>query len=182
MACRRWANVGPTVKKPLAQRRQPTSDRRMCRRWANVGPTAECYLGTIPKWSKAKQDKSHIDTVPIPDLGRALVCPVAALQTLLHMSVKSRDSPFFQIHPGVPLTDSYARKHLKAISNFLKFRKNIFHDFRCGSATWAFRHGDPVEHIQLQGTWTSQCVWRYIQLPPSSSPLVSDAFRSFLHY
>ena len=45
MACRRWANVGPTVKKPLAQRRQPTSDRRMCRRWANVGPTAECYLG-----------------------------------------------------------------------------------------------------------------------------------------
>ena len=45
VACRRWANVGPTVKKLLAQRRQPTSDRRMCRRWANVGPTVECYLG-----------------------------------------------------------------------------------------------------------------------------------------
>ena len=46
VACRRWVNVGPTVKKPLAQRRQPMSDRRMCRRWANVGPTVECYLGT----------------------------------------------------------------------------------------------------------------------------------------
>ena len=36
VACRRWANVGPPVKKPLGQRRQPSSGRRMCRRWPNV--------------------------------------------------------------------------------------------------------------------------------------------------
>ena len=57
--CRRWANgrflfkmaasnnrgFGETVKKPLAQHRQPMSDRQMCWFWANIGLTAECYLG-----------------------------------------------------------------------------------------------------------------------------------------
>ena len=47
VVCRRWANVGPPVKKPLGQRRQPTSGRRMCRSWPDVGPTSECYLGSI---------------------------------------------------------------------------------------------------------------------------------------
>ena len=137
----------------------------------------------ILKWSKTRKDRHLIDTIPIPELGRALVCPVAVLQALLQVSAQSRNSPLFQIHPGVPLTDSCARNHLKAICNFLKFPKNItFHDFRHGGATWAFRHRVPVEHIQVQGTWTSQCVWRYTQLPPSSSSQVSDAFRSFLHY
>ena len=45
VARRRWANVGPPVKKSLGQRRQPSSGRRMCWRWPDVGPTSACYLG-----------------------------------------------------------------------------------------------------------------------------------------
>ena len=49
VACRRWANVGPPVKKPLGRRRQPSSGRRMCRRWPDVGPMSACYLGRAHK-------------------------------------------------------------------------------------------------------------------------------------
>ena len=53
-----------------------------------------------------------------------------------------------------PLTDSVARKHLKQVSIMLNTPKILtFHDFRRAGATWAFRHGVPVQEIQAQGTW-----------------------------
>ena len=50
VACPRWANVGPPVKKPLGQRRQPSSGRRMCRRWPNVSMLSgyQHIVGTSP--------------------------------------------------------------------------------------------------------------------------------------
>ena len=48
VACRRWANVRPPVKKPLGQRRQPSSGRQMCRRWPNVSMLSEnTHLGPV---------------------------------------------------------------------------------------------------------------------------------------
>ena len=92
--------------------------------------------------------------------------------------------PSFQIpcRQGLqPLTDSVARKHLKGVSNLLGLPRSFtFHDFRQGVASWAFVRGVPVQETQIQGTWSSNCVWRYISPPPSYSSQVSQTFRSHL--
>ena len=79
------------------------------------------------------------------------------------------------------LTDSVARKHLKDVSRALQLARGLtFHDFRCGGATWAFNHGASIQDIQQQGTWSSQCVWRYIRSPPLATSAVSRLFSSHL--
>ena len=67
----------------------------------------------------------------------------------------------------VPLTDSVARKHLKLVSQLLYLPSPLtFHLFRKSSATWAFQHGVSLQHIMLHGTWTSDCIWRYVSTLP----------------
>ena len=103
---------------------------------------------------------------------------------MLDDTSKDQDLPLFQVpflNGIVPLTDSVARKHLKDVSRCLGFQKTFtFHDFRRGGATWAFRHGVPVQDIQAQGTWSSSCVWRYIQVPSSASSPVASSFHTHL--
>ena len=141
------------------------------------------------KWSKTLQDRVKITTVDIPYFGASALCPIAALQQMMGTYPSHSDSALFQIPQGktlVPLTDSAARKHLKQVSSLLGLhRSHTFHDFRKGGgggggASWAFQHGVPIQDIQAQGTWTSNCVWRYIALPSSQSQ-VSEAFTSRLY-
>ena len=136
------------------------------------------------KWSKTFQDRVKTTTLDIPSLGASALCPVRALREMLDRIPSNQDSAFFQIPHGhiyKPLTDSAARKHLKSVSTLLALPKSLtFHDFRRGGVSWAFSHGVPVQEIQAPGTWTSDCVWRYISLPASRSSQVSNAFRSHL--
>ena len=82
----------------------------------------------------------------------------------------------------LPLIDAMARKHLKKVSKLLQFPRHFtFYDFRRGGATWAFWNGVSIQDILAQGTWSSDVVWRYIQLPPSATPAVSSAFTSQLY-
>ena len=94
------------------------------------------------------------------------------------------DQPLFQIQVAgrcKVLTDSVARKHLKRVSSILNLPRSLtFHDFRRGGATWAFLNGVPIQQIQAQGTWSSSCVWRYINLPPSAISQVSRTFQAHL--
>ena len=81
----------------------------------------------------------------------------------------------------MPLTDSRGRKHLMGISAALGLQKSLtFHDFGRAGASWAFHHGVSLQNIQAQGTWSLQCVWRYINLPLSGSSRVAAAFRAHL--
>ena len=67
----------------------------------------------------------------------------------------------------VPLTDSAARKHLKKVSTVLQLPTPLtFHLFRRSGTTWAFQHGVPMQDIMSHGTWTSDCVWRYVSTLP----------------
>ena len=79
------------------------------------------------------------------------------------------DSSLFQVphgHTYKPLTDSAARKHLKSVSTLLALRRYLtFHNFHRAGASWPYARGVPIQVIQAQGTWTSDCVWRYISLP-----------------
>ena len=103
---------------------------------------------------------------------------------MLNSKNANKDASLFQIwHHSVvvPLTDSYARKHLKKVSKSLELSKSMtFHAFRRGGATWAFRHGVPIQDIQAQGTWSSSCVWRYINTSPALSSTVSSTFQVHL--
>ena len=139
----------------------------------------------VVKWSKTLQDRIKTTTVDIPYLGASALCPIAALQQMMATYPSHSDSALFQIPQGktlVPLTDSAARKHLKQVSSLLGLHRSLtFHDFHTGGgASWAFQHGVPIQDIQAQGTWTSNCVWRYIALPSSQSQ-VSAAFTSHLY-
>ena len=122
------------------------------------------------KWSKTFQDRVKTTTIDIPSLGASQLCPVTALSHMLATYPSDQDSPLFQLHHGQvvrPLTDSAARKHLKYVSSPLGLPRSLtFHDFHRGGASWAFKHVVPVQDIQAQGTWSSNCVWRYITLPP----------------
>ena len=135
----------------------------------------------IIKWLKTLQDRRNVATVTIPALGTSMLCPVKALRDMYASFPAAKDDPLFLYNKSsllLPLTDSMARKHLKLVSQLLDYPKHFtFHDFRRGEATWAFRNGVSIQDIQAQGTWSSQSVWRYIQLPPSAT---SSSFRSHL--
>ena len=94
-----------------------------------------------------------------------LSSPVAALQRMLAGSLFNKEDSLFQdkFQRGSPLIDSVARKYLKTVSLLLDLPKMLtFHDFRRGGVTWAFRGGVPIQEIQAQGIWCSDCLWRYI--------------------
>ena len=122
----------------------------------------------VVKWSKTLQDRAKVATISISALGQSKLCPWRALKDMFNHIALDQDFPLFQVpsRDGViPLTDSVARKHLKDVSRLLGFPKTFtFYDFRRGGATWAFRHGVPLQDIQAQGTWSSSCVWRYISI------------------
>ena len=123
-------------------------------------------------------------TITIPYLSNSLLCPITALKAMLAARNPQTDEPLFQVqsttHHKV-LTDSVARKHLKHISSILQLPRSLtFHDFRRGGATWAFLRGVPIQQIQAQGTWSSACVWRYINLPSTATSAVSTTFQAHL--
>ena len=138
----------------------------------------------VVKWTKTLQDRCKVASVSLPNLGASPLCPIADLKDLGTFNPVDNDKPLFEIlslFASVPLTDSYARKHLKKVSTLLQLPKPItFHDFRRGGASWAFRHGVPIQDIQAQGTWSSSCVWRYINISPALTSTVSSTFQAHL--
>ena len=64
-----------------------------------------------------------------------------------------------------PLTDSRVRKALKSINITLGLNPHFFsfHSFRRSGATFAYNAHVPIQQIKRHGTWSSECVWRYIQ-------------------
>ena len=103
---------------------------------------------------------------------------------MFHLYPADPESPLFQIPSAdalLSLTDSMARKHLKQVSTALSLLKPLtFHDFRRAGASWAFHDGVPIQDIQAQGMWTSQCVWRYVHLPNTGAFSVAVSFRAHL--
>ena len=139
----------------------------------------------LVKWSKTIQNRHDFHTVPIPVLGKSLLCPYTALKQLLEQLPGTSNQPLFSIsrsHGSVPLTDSVARHHLHTVSQKLHLVPPVkFHDFRRSGATWAFHNGVPLHNIMHHGTWKSDSVWKYIKSVPTLSSPVSSTFQRFLH-
>ena len=136
------------------------------------------------KWSKTLQDRREVRTIVVLDLGDSPLCPCTLLKTMLKVVPGNNNAPLFSIYQKgkiVTLTDSVARKHLKALASSLKFPHLTFHMFRKGGTTWAFQHGVSLQDIMAHGTWSSQAIWKYIKTVPSATSPVANSFRTALH-
>ena len=138
------------------------------------------------KWSKTIQSRDNSAHIHIPVLPGSRLCPVTALKHMRAIVPGSQDDPLFSLcRQGhwVPLTDSIVRKHQKRITRMLGWEhmQITFHTFRSFGASWAFQRGVPIDTIKKQGTWNSDCVWRYIHThtKTDSDPLL-QAFRRHL--
>ena len=131
-------------------------------------------------WSKTMQDNKQAKLIELPVLNNSL-CPTNAIKFCLKSTPGDRNSPLFQYKVGqawCPMTDNRVRKHLKNILSFLNLDPDFitFHSFRCSGATFAFNHNVPLQEIQKHGTWTSDCVWRYISDTANAGSQVSQTF------
>ena len=127
---------------------------------------ARDHATVLIKWTKTLQFANQARMIKIPMLNN-IICPVAALKKCLKITPGDKNSPLFQYKTAstwLPLTDTRVRKHLQNVLKLLNLHENhvTFHSFRRSGATFAFNHNVSLQEIQRHGTWTSDCVWRYI--------------------
>ena len=130
------------------------------------------------------QNNNQAKLIKLPVLNNSL-CPARALKNCLSIIPGSKNDPLFQFKVGqawLPLTDNRVRTHLKNILALLNLDQSFitFHSFRRSGATFAFNHNVPLQHIQRHGTWTSDCVWRYVSDSVNAGSEVATSFAACL--
>ena len=140
----------------------------------------EKYLKVLLKWSKTMQTRDKVQCITLPKLKIKPLCPFRAVKALFKLYPMSGLSPLPQIQSDLgsnPLTDSQVRKSLKTINVHLGLSPAFFtfHDFRQSGATYAFNSHIPIQQIKRHGTWSSDCVWGYIQSDHTSGESLADA-------
>ena len=98
------------------------------------------------------------------------LCPAHAYERhILEFPVTQPSPAFLHYRKGhaAPITHSAFTDKLRKVLSHAGFPANKFsgHSFRRGGASYAFRCGDPVELISLQGDWSSDAVLLYIAQP-----------------
>ena len=137
------------------------------------------------KWSKTIQTRDQVRLITLPKLGSSVLCPHKALKALTKAYNPSDDDPLFQCTTTKGkqvMTDSRVRKTLAKIVERMHLPKGYytFHTFRRSGASAAYNANVPVTSIKEHGTWTSECVWTYIQSNEQKAMEVSVAFQKLL--
>ena len=132
------------------------------------------------KWSKTLQFNNQVKLLHIPVLNNHL-CPVTAIRNVMALSPQGSNVPLFQYktHLGwAPVTDNQVRANLRNILLSLNLSSShvTFHSFRRSGATFAFNNNVPLQAIKHQGTWTSDCVWKYIVDSADAGSKVAETF------
>ena len=130
------------------------------------------------------QNNNQARLIKLPVLNNHL-CPATALKACLKLAPCSKNHPLFQNKVGlswVPLTDNKVRIHLRNVLSLLKLDPNFitFHSFRHSGTTFAFNHNVSLQEIQKHGTWTSDCVWRYVSDSTDAGSQVASTFATLL--
>ena len=112
------------------------------------------------------RDKFHV--VSLPRLKSPLLCPYRALKRLFLTYSPSSNQPLFQIQTKTGyrvFIDSTIRKILARLNTKLGYPKDYytFHTFRHSGASLVYNSHVPIQQIQEHGSWTSDCVWKYIK-------------------
>ena len=144
------------------------------------------YLKVLIKWSKTMQTRDKVQCVTLPKLKLKTICPFRAVKALFKLYPMSASTSLLQIHTPLgsnPLIDSRVRKALKTINAHLGLSPSFFtfHDFRRSGATFAYNCHVPIQQIKRHGTWSSDCVWGYIQSNHTSGEYLADALASSIH-
>ena len=131
------------------------------------------------------QKNNQVKLISIPRLLKSPICPVRAVSNTLALTPKGSNLPLFQVKSDsawVPLTDTKVRRHFTLIFSKLKLSGAgfTFHTFRHSGASFAFNNNVHLQNIQKQGTWTSDCVWRYIPDSTDAGNQVAEMFREKL--
>ena len=143
-------------------------------------------LHILVKWTKTMQTRDSVKILKLPLLSHSPLCPVTAVKNLLMLTPGHQDTPLFQIKNAkaqwVPLTDSQTRRNFIQILTRLGLQDSgmSLHTFRRSGASLAFNSNVALQNIQSHGTWTSDCVWRYIVQDHNASQQVADAFQALL--
>ena len=138
------------------------------------------YVTILIKWSKTLQNSDQVRLVKLPVLNNHL-CPSTALKKCIQLVPGDKDAPLLQFCTNpvwTPLTDNKVRKHLKNLLNLLNLPPSYmtFHSLRHSGASSAFNLNVPLQHIQRHGTWTSDCVWRYVTDSADAGSQVANSF------
>ena len=125
------------------------------------------------------QTRDAVHILILPRLVDKTLCPWSALISLQSLYAFDNHSPLFQwqgLAGWGPLIDSKVRKTLKRINMALGCPSHFtFYSFRRSVATLAFNSHVPIQSIKRHGTWTSDCVYRYIQADQSSGEQLACA-------
>ena len=138
------------------------------------------------KWTKTIQNRDSIRILKVPSLGNSPICPVKAIKNVLARTSGNENTPLFQNKneraQWVTLTDTKVRRNFATILQRLGMSKNdmSLHTFRHSGATLAFNSNASLQSIQSHGTWTSDCVWRYIVQDHNASQEVANSFKRLL--
>ena len=144
------------------------------------------HLKLMIKWSKTMQTRDKVQCITVPKLKNKLICPFRAVRDLQVLYPFSSSTSLLQIssHQGlIPLTDSKMRKILKSINLSLGLEPNYFtfHDLRRSGATFAYNAHIPVQEIKRHSTWSSDCVWQYIQSDHASGEHLANVLASTIN-
>ena len=144
------------------------------------------FVKVLLKWTKTMQTRDKVQCITLPKLKNKLICPHSALKALFKTYTMSSSSSLFQVSSlrgNITLTDSRVRKVLKSINQSLDLNPafHTFHDFRRSGATLAYNSHIPIQDIKCHGTWSSDCVWRYIQSDHSYGETLATTIASTLN-
>ena len=144
---------------------------------------SENHAVVLIKWSKTIRSKDTVRLIRVPKLN-SVICPFSALKIMLAKTPGHKNSPLFQIFTNsswYPMLDSHVRCHLKrALIKATLSPTLTFHALRRSGATFSFNTNVSIQNIQKHGTWTSDCVWRYITDSHQGGSQVADNFRRHL--
>lgn len=117
------------------------------------------------KWSKTRQDKSHMHLLPLPSLASHALCPVSAYKDMVAHQPAPPNSPLLQHPRGAPVTTSTLRKLLITLLQSAGFSSlhHSFHSLRRGGATFSYQIGLDLQNIKAHGDWRSDAVHSYVE-------------------
>ena len=141
------------------------------------------YVKILLKWSKTLQTRDKAHVITLPRLKDKLICPRNALKCLFKLYPMLPSTSLFQIHTSkgwAPLIDSIVRKSLSALNVALGLNPHhfTFHNLRRSGATFAFNAHVPIQDIKRHGTWSSECIWTYIQSDHASGEKLAKSLAS----
>ena len=137
-------------------------------------------LVIILKWSKSCQRGEEGSTVPLPKIPAHPLCPLQAYREMLAVSPTHHPNQPLLMITGArthrpSLTTGQLTRTLQDLMTTLGYSASQYslHSLRAGGATTAYHAGvDPVQ-IKRHGTWSSECLWRYVAAEPANRSQVA---------